>query len=79
VIYSEEAPNVYDYRSGNNLPTKKKPGKHLPLSMHSDAGDTDRQSARFTSLPFDSQFELFAVELLFHVVACVMFTFTTAW
>jgi len=30
VIYSEEAPNVYDYRSGKNLPMKKKPGEHLP-------------------------------------------------
>jgi hypothetical protein len=79
VIYSEEAPNVYDYRSGNNLPMRKKPGEQLPSSMHSDAGDTDRESARFTSLPFRVRFEPFTLGWLFHVVDCVVFAFIMAW
>ena len=68
--------NTYLY---HHIPIKKKPGEHLPLSMYSDAGDTDRESARFTSVPFDLRFELFTLDLLFHVVDCVMFTVIMAW
>jgi hypothetical protein len=37
------------------------------------------ESARFTSLPFELRFELFTLDLLFHVVDCGMLTFIMAW